>query len=79
VSTSPASRPHGMALDQAHHRIFSAGANGKLVAIDTRTGAAASSVAITSKVDQIAFDVSGVSSTARARARCRLCVQVVTN
>jgi YVTN family beta-propeller protein len=58
-STSPASRPHGMALDQAHHRIFSAGANGKLVAIDTRTGAMASSVAITSKVDQIAFDVSG--------------------
>jgi DNA-binding beta-propeller fold protein YncE len=58
-STSPASRPHGMALDQARHQIFSAGANGKLVAIDTRTGALASSVAITPKVDQIAFDVAG--------------------
>lgn len=58
-STLPASRPHGMAIDEAHHRIFSAGANGKLVAIDTRNGSIAGSVDIAAKVDQIAFDVSG--------------------
>ena len=35
--TAPATCPHGLALDAASHRIFSAGANGKLVAIDTGT------------------------------------------
>ena len=55
--TAPATRPHGLALDAARHRVFSAGANGKLVAIDTTTGAATGSVDITPKVDQIALDV----------------------
>ncbi|GAC1452682.1 MAG: hypothetical protein PVSMB6_05370 [Steroidobacteraceae bacterium] len=54
--TAPATAPHGLALDDATHRLFSAGANGKLVAIDTRSGAASGSVDITPKVDQIAFD-----------------------
>jgi DNA-binding beta-propeller fold protein YncE len=54
--TAPATRPHGLALDVASHRIFSAGANGKLVAIDTTSGAASGSVDITPKVDQIALD-----------------------
>jgi YVTN family beta-propeller protein len=54
--TAPASQPHGLALDSANHRIYSAGANGKLVAIDTTTGSAAGSVDIVAKVDQIAFD-----------------------
>jgi DNA-binding beta-propeller fold protein YncE len=54
--TAPATGPHGLALDAASHRIFSAGANGKLVAIDTGSGAASGSVDITPKVDQIALD-----------------------
>jgi YVTN family beta-propeller protein len=54
--TVPATRPHGLALDAATHRVFSAGANGKLVAIDTTSGAANGSVDITPKVDQIALD-----------------------
>ena len=57
--TAPASQPHGLALDSANHRIFSAGANGKLVAIDTTTGSATGSVDIVAKVDQIAFDAAG--------------------
>jgi DNA-binding beta-propeller fold protein YncE len=55
--TAPATRPHGLALDLARHHIFSAGADGKLVAIDTTSGAASGSVDITTKVDQIALDV----------------------
>lgn len=58
-STLPASRPHGMAIDGTHQRIFSAGANGKLVAIDMKDGSVAASVDIVPKVDQIAIDVSG--------------------
>lgn len=54
--TAPATQPHGMALDSAHHRIFTSGANGKLAVLDTATGKLLSSVNITEKVDQIAFD-----------------------
>ena len=54
--TAPATAPHGLALDAAGHRVYSAGANGKLVAIDTASGAAAGSVDIVPKVDQIALD-----------------------
>ena len=54
--TAPAIQPHGLALDAAGHRIYSAGANGKLIAIDTASGSAIGSVDITPKVDQIAFD-----------------------
>lgn len=54
--TAPATGPHGMALDEQNHRAFVAGANGKLVAIDTATGKVSASVDITEKVDQIAFD-----------------------
>jgi DNA-binding beta-propeller fold protein YncE len=57
--TAPATRPHGLALDAGNHRIFSAGANGKLVAIDTISGAVRGSVDITPKVDQIALDLGG--------------------
>ena len=57
--TAPASLPHGLALDAANHRIFSSGGNGKLVAIDTKTGTVTGSVDITPKVDQIAFDAPG--------------------
>jgi len=57
--TAPAAQPHGLALDAANHRIFSAGGNGKLVVIDTKTGSATGSVEIVPKVDQIAFDAVG--------------------
>jgi hypothetical protein len=61
--TAPATRPHGLAVDAASHRIFSAGANGKLVAIDTGSGAASGSIDITDKVDQIALDVGSGPAT----------------
>jgi YVTN family beta-propeller protein len=57
--TLPAQQPHGMALDVAAHRLFSAGGNGKLVAIDTKSGLVTGSVDIVPKVDQIAFDAVG--------------------
>jgi sugar lactone lactonase YvrE len=56
--TAPATKPHGLALDAANHRIFSAGDNGKLVVIDTKTGAITDAVDIVPKVDQIAFGAS---------------------
>jgi DNA-binding beta-propeller fold protein YncE len=58
-STKPAALPHGLALDIGEHRLYSSGGNGKLVAIDTRTGAVTGSVEIADKVDQIAFDADG--------------------
>ena len=54
--TAPATQPHGLALDAAHHRIFSSGANGQLVVIDTRSGKVTGTAPIAPKVDQIAFD-----------------------
>ncbi|MBV9726830.1 MAG: YncE family protein [Gammaproteobacteria bacterium] len=57
--TTPATRPHGLALDAASHRLFSAGANGKLVSIDTTSGAANGAVDVTPRVDQIALDAVG--------------------
>jgi YVTN family beta-propeller protein len=57
--TAPATMPHGLAVDTANHRIFAAGANGKLVAIDTTTGSVTSSADIVARVDQIAFDAAG--------------------
>src|ERR1700680_1692587 len=56
--TAPATLPHGLALDTGNHRIFSAGANGKLVVIDTKTGSVTDAVDIVPKVDQIAFGAS---------------------
>jgi DNA-binding beta-propeller fold protein YncE len=56
--TAPATQPHGLALDADNHRIFSAGGNGKLVVIDTKTGSVTDSVDIVPKVDQIAFGAS---------------------
>ena len=58
-STAPATEPHGLALDAAGQRVFAAGGNGKLVAIDTATGKVTASADIVAKVDQIAFDSVG--------------------
>jgi DNA-binding beta-propeller fold protein YncE len=54
--TTPATGPHGLALDSSSNRLFSAGANGQLAVIDLRSGKLVCAVAITPKVDQIAFD-----------------------
>ena len=54
--TAPATGPHGLVFDAAHGRIFVAGDNGQLVAIDTQTGKVVARAAITEHVDQIAFD-----------------------
>ncbi len=55
-STSPAQRPHGLAVDSKKKRIFSAGANGILVSIDMKSGKVTSIVSIGNDADQIAFD-----------------------
>jgi len=55
-STLPATRPHGLALDDARRRAYVAGTNGALVALDLDSGARVSTVAIARDVDQIAFD-----------------------
>lgn len=54
--TAPAAQPHGLAFDADNHQVYAAGGNGKLVAIDTKSGAVTGSVGIADKVDQIAFD-----------------------
>lgn len=54
--TAPASSPHGLVLDTATHRLFSAGGNGMLVAMDQKTGRVIASVAIAPGTDQIGFD-----------------------
>jgi DNA-binding beta-propeller fold protein YncE len=53
---APATSPHGLAVDSATHRLFSAGANGKLAVVDATSGAVITSVDISPNVDQIAFD-----------------------
>jgi sugar lactone lactonase YvrE len=55
-STLPAESPHGLAIDAKAGRLYSAGRNGKLVIIDTKTGKMIASVDIAKGVDQIAFD-----------------------
>jgi len=53
---APAVELHGLAVDGASHRLFTAGANGKLAVIDTTSGAVIATADIASSVDQIAFD-----------------------
>ena len=54
--TAPATSPHGLVIDSKRGRMYTAGGNGKLVAIDLKTGKALSSADIATGVDQIAFD-----------------------
>ena len=54
--TAPAKSPHGLALDPKAGRLFAAGNNGQLAIIELTSGRVIGSVAITPKVDQIAFD-----------------------
>ncbi len=55
-SAAPATQLHGLAVDGATHRLFTAGDNGKLAVIDTTKGAVITTVDIPASVDQIAFD-----------------------
>jgi DNA-binding beta-propeller fold protein YncE len=55
-STLPATKPHGIALDHARGRVYIAGINGKLVALDAPTGKPLSIAAVARDVDQIAYD-----------------------
>lgn len=55
-STAPATSPHGLAVDQKRGRVFSAGGNGKLVAIEINSGKIVGTADIEPKVDQISYD-----------------------
>jgi DNA-binding beta-propeller fold protein YncE len=55
-AVAPAAKPHGSALDLEGRRLFVAGGNGKLVALDLSSGKVLGSADVAQKVDQIAFD-----------------------
>jgi DNA-binding beta-propeller fold protein YncE len=57
-SVAPADKPHGLCFDKDTGRLFSVGANGKLVAIDVSTGKVTASADVAAGVDQNAFDPS---------------------
>ncbi|MGO8673189.1 MAG: YncE family protein [Capsulimonadaceae bacterium] len=54
--TAPATSPHGLAIDSKRGRVYTAGKNGKLVAIDVKTGQLLGSCDIAAKVDQVVYD-----------------------
>lgn len=54
--TAPMQSPHGLALDRASGRAFSAGRNGKLDVFDIASGRLLTTVDIAPGTDQIAFD-----------------------
>jgi DNA-binding beta-propeller fold protein YncE len=55
-AVSPATGPHGLALDDATHRLFVAGANGRLVVLDSTNGKLVANIGLPPGVDQIAID-----------------------
>lgn len=55
-AVAPATGPHGLALDGNIHRLFVAGANGKLAVLDTTNGKMISDLTLPSGVDQISID-----------------------
>ena len=55
-ATAPAVSPHGLVLDAARQRVYVAGGNGVLAAIDVKTGRVVASTDIAKNVDQAAFD-----------------------
>lgn len=70
--TAPATGPHGLAIDERGQRLFTAGSNGKLVALDLKSGRSLGSVDIVPGVDQIAFD----PGNKRIYCACREAVSV---
>jgi DNA-binding beta-propeller fold protein YncE len=69
--TTPATGPHGLAIDSKTHRIFTAGKNGILAVLDSRTGKLLGSADIAKGVDQIAID------TVKNRVYCA-CTEAVS-
>ena len=55
-TTTPAEKPHGLAIHSQARRLFAAGGNGKLAVFDIKTGKHLDTVDIVPGVDQIAFD-----------------------
>ena len=55
-ATAPATSPHGLAVDENLGRLYVAGGNGKLIAMDFNSGKVVSIADIATGVDQIAFD-----------------------
>jgi DNA-binding beta-propeller fold protein YncE len=53
---APATLVHGLAIDGASGRLFSAGDNGVLDVVDLKSGSVITTVAVADRVDQIAFD-----------------------
>ena len=53
---APATGPHGLAFNPIANHLYVAGANGKLVVIDSKTGKVIGSTSIVEKVDQNVFD-----------------------
>lgn len=54
--TGPAKSPHGIALDSARGRLYVAGGNGMLVAIELKSAKVVAASEIAKTVDQAAFD-----------------------
>ena len=53
---APCEEPSGLAIDRAHHRLFSVCDNQKMVIVDDQNGKVVASVAIGKGVDGAAFD-----------------------
>ncbi len=53
---APCEEPSGLAIDRAHHRLFSVCDNQKMVVVDSQSGAVVGSAAIGKGVDGAAFD-----------------------
>jgi DNA-binding beta-propeller fold protein YncE len=54
--TAPVASPHGLAIDSSSGRIFIAGRNRKLIALDTKSGQLLGEADIAENTDQISFD-----------------------
>ena len=55
-SVAPGEEPTGLALDRAHHRLFSGCGNGQAVVLDSRTGKVVAHLPIGRGVDGMVFD-----------------------
>ena len=55
-SVAPAASPSGLALDKAHHRLYSVGSNQKMAILDSETGKLMATAPIGKGVDGCAFD-----------------------
>jgi|SRR5580692_7577648 DNA-binding beta-propeller fold protein YncE len=64
---APGEGPTGLAIDRAHHRLFSACGNGKFIVLDSDTGSIITTLPISEDPDGAAFD----PATGRAFAPCR--------